>query len=162
MRYRVSVEEETLELEVERRADGTYRVFGAGGSELAVTPQASRSGLLTLLVAQEVIEVQPLEGEVHYRQERFSVHAESVLESGGTRPVVNGEGQGKLVASMPGRIVRVLCEPGLTVEQGSPLVVIEAMKMQNELCAKARVLVRTVHVSVGQVVERGAVLIEFE
>jgi biotin carboxyl carrier protein len=137
-------------------------VSGAGGPELEVTPQMSRSGLVNLLVAQEMIEVQPLEGEARYREERFSVHAKSVSEGGGTRPVVNGEAQGKIVASMPGRIVRVLCEPGLAVEQGSPLVVIEAMKMQNELCAKTRVLVRAVHVSVGQVVERGALLIEFE
>ena len=65
-------------------------------------------------------------------------------------------------ASMPGRIVRVLCEVGARVEANTPLVVIEAMKMQNELCAKSDATVRAVHVEVGQTVERGALLIEFE
>ncbi len=58
--------------------------------------------------------------------------------------------------------MRVLCEPGATVQQGAPLIVIEAMKMQNELCAKTAALVRAVHVAVGQTVERGSLLIELE
>jgi biotin carboxyl carrier protein len=162
MRYLVSVEQQTLLIEVERSADGNYRVSGEGGPELRVTPFASRSGLVSLLVAEQVFEVQPLEGEVRYRQERFAVHADDFLEQSRARSVVNGGDQQRLLASMPGRIVRVLCQASSVVEDGTPLIVIEAMKMQNELCASARATVRTVHVSVGQTVERGALLIEFE
>ena len=63
---------------------------------------------------------------------------------------------------MPGRIVRVACAVGEAVQKGSPLIVIEAMKMQNELYAKQDATVRAVHVKNGDTVERGAVLVELE
>lgn len=44
-----------------------------------------------------------------------------------------GEGPKKLIAPMPGKVVRVIAPAGSEVEQGAPVIVIEAMKMQNEL-----------------------------
>lgn len=44
-----------------------------------------------------------------------------------------GEGRQKVMASMPGKVIRVLVEEGDTVEAGQGLVVVEAMKMQNEM-----------------------------
>ncbi|MBM4375874.1 MAG: acetyl-CoA carboxylase biotin carboxyl carrier protein subunit [Deltaproteobacteria bacterium] len=61
---------------------------------------------------------------------------------------------------MPGRVVKVLVAEGETVEPGRPLVVVEAMKMENELCAEAAGVVRTVRASAGQTVDSGAVLLE--
>jgi biotin carboxyl carrier protein len=162
MRYLVTVEQQTLLVEVERSADGNYRVSGEGGPELRVSPFASHPGLVSLLVAEQVFEVQPLEGEVRYRQELFTVHVDDFLEQSRARSVANGGDQQRLLASMPGRIVRVLCQAGSVVEDSTPLIVIEAMKMQNELCASAHATVHKVHVGVGQTVERGALLIEFE
>jgi len=51
---------------------------------------------------------------------------------------------------------------GSTVQAGTPLIVIEAMKMQNELSAKSDATVRAIHVQVGQTVERGAPLLELD
>jgi biotin carboxyl carrier protein len=65
-------------------------------------------------------------------------------------------------APMPGLIVRVLIAPGDTVRAGDGLVVMEAMKMENELRAKGPGKVRTVSASVGTPVEKGAILIELE
>ena len=163
MRYLVSVGQETLELEVERHPDGGYRVHGAGGAVMRVLSLSSRAGLVSLLVDGQRIEVQPSESEVHFRQERFTVRAESPLERATSRAAPSiGALSKKLTASMPGRIVRVLCEVGAAVLEGTPLVVIEAMKMQNELCAKADAVVSAVHAQAGQTVERGALLLEFE
>jgi biotin carboxyl carrier protein len=64
-----------------------------------------------------------------------------------------------LVAPMPGRIVRVLCQAGDVVEPGTPLVVLEAMKMENELCAPARGRVEEVFVREGSPVEARAKLV---
>jgi pyruvate carboxylase subunit B len=69
-------------------------------------------------------------------------------------------GPAPLLAPMPGLIVRVLVEPGATVRAGDPLVVMEAMKMENELRAPSDGVVGSVRVSPGAAVERGAVLIE--
>lgn len=65
-----------------------------------------------------------------------------------------------LVAPMPGLIVKVLVVQGAAVSAGDPLVVMEAMKMENELRATAAGVVALVRASPGQAVEKGAVLIE--
>jgi biotin carboxyl carrier protein len=60
---------------------------------------------------------------------------------------------------MPGRVVRVLAERGRDVEAGDGLVVIEAMKMENELKAPEKGRVDEVAVREGQAVEAGALLL---
>jgi biotin carboxyl carrier protein len=65
-------------------------------------------------------------------------------------------------APMPGLIVRVEVEPGQEVRAGQPIVIMEAMKMENELRAEAAGLVARVLVAAGQPVEKGAILVEFE
>ena len=67
-----------------------------------------------------------------------------------------------LRAPMPGLIVRVEVEEGQEVEPGDGLIVMEAMKMENELRAEAVGTVASVEVSAGQAVERDAVLLRFE
>jgi biotin carboxyl carrier protein len=71
-------------------------------------------------------------------------------------------GAASLVAPMPGLVVRVLVQPGDRVQAGQGLVVIEAMKMENELRASGAGIVRSVPVSPGSAVEKGAILIEFD
>jgi acetyl/propionyl-CoA carboxylase alpha subunit len=163
VRYFVDVADSTLELEIERAPDGTFRVRAPGGQELCVTPLSQRPGLHTLSVAGRVLEVQPDEAEVRLAQERFRVRPQSQRERVATRSVAGDtRGSKELIAPMPGRIVRVSCAVGASVQKGAPLVVIEAMKMQNELCAKADEVIRAVCVASGDTVDRGAVLIEFE
>jgi pyruvate carboxylase subunit B len=67
-----------------------------------------------------------------------------------------------LVAPMPGLIVRVNVQPGDDVAAGQGLVVMEAMKMENELRAAGAGKVKAVRVSPGTAVEKGAVLVELE
>jgi pyruvate carboxylase subunit B len=71
-------------------------------------------------------------------------------------------GPAPLVAPMPGLVVRLLVQPGDRVQPGQGVIVVEAMKMENELRAKAAAVVRTVTVAVGSPVEKGAVLVEFD
>jgi pyruvate carboxylase subunit B len=63
---------------------------------------------------------------------------------------------------MPGLIVRVNVKAGDKVAQGQGLVVMEAMKMENELRAQAAGTVKNVSVTPGTAVEKGTVLIEME
>ena len=71
-------------------------------------------------------------------------------------------GPSALKAPMPGLVVRLHVEPGQKIAPGSRLVVLEAMKMENELRATGSAVVRTVLVRPGEAVEKGQVLIEFE
>jgi acetyl/propionyl-CoA carboxylase alpha subunit len=71
-------------------------------------------------------------------------------------------GPAPLVAPMPGLIVRVMAEPGDVVAPGQGLVVMEAMKMENELRAAGSGRVRAVHAKPGEAVDKGALLVELE
>jgi len=71
-----------------------------------------------------------------------------------------GRGAGLIKAPMPGRVVRILVEPGQNVKSGAGVVVVEAMKMENELAAPRDGVVAEVHVSEGQTVESGTPLIQ--
>jgi biotin carboxyl carrier protein len=65
-------------------------------------------------------------------------------------------------APMPGRIINVLVSVGEDVDAGTPLISLEAMKMENTLKSSGIGKVKTIHVAAGAVVEKGAALFEFE
>jgi biotin carboxyl carrier protein len=69
-------------------------------------------------------------------------------------------GPAPLVAPMPGLVVRVTVAPGDRVAVGQGLVVVEAMKMENELRASAPGIVTAVRAVAGTAVEKGAILVE--
>jgi 3-methylcrotonyl-CoA carboxylase alpha subunit len=71
------------------------------------------------------------------------------------------EATGRLTAPMPGRIVQVLVEKGAEVRRGTPLVILEAMKMEYTITAPADGTISSVHYTPGDVVEEGAELISF-
>ena len=71
-------------------------------------------------------------------------------------------GAAPLMAPMPGLVVRVNVQPGDTVSVGQGLVVMEAMKMENELRAPGGGRVKAVFAKPGSAVEKGAVLVELE
>jgi biotin carboxyl carrier protein len=73
-----------------------------------------------------------------------------------------GTGPTPLRAPMPGLVVRVEVAPGDEVQAGQGLVIVEAMKMENELKAATPGVVRAVHVTAGTAVEKDMVLVEFE
>lgn len=76
--------------------------------------------------------------------------------------VAKPAGPAPLRAPMPGLIVQLRVKVGDTIAAGDGLVVMEAMKMENELRAPAAGVVRAVHVTVGAAVEKGALLVELE
>ena len=76
-----------------------------------------------------------------------------------------GSGMGggdSLNSGMPGKIVKVMVEDGQDFEEGQPLLIMEAMKMENEMRAARSGKIKKVHVSAGDSVEAGATLISFE
>jgi biotin carboxyl carrier protein len=97
------------------------------------------------------------------RGHRFYVKAESErlrALAAALGPKAGSAGAGMVVSPMPGRVLKVLVAEGDTVAPGTALVVVEAMKMENELSADHGGTVRKVHVTAGQNVESGARLVE--
>ncbi len=71
-------------------------------------------------------------------------------------------GNGTINADIPGLVVEIKVKEGQVVHQGDPVVVVEAMKMQNELCAAVAGTVTTIPVNVGQAVNPGDPLVIIE
>jgi len=101
--------------------------------------------------------------EVHYDssvlQGKTDVHPVEVhdRDTSRTRPP---SADGRVKAPIPGVIARVLVEAGEQVEIGQPLLILEAMKMGNEIRAPRGGQVGTVHIAVGRIVTRGELLVE--
>ena len=70
----------------------------------------------------------------------------------------HGDGAARIIAPMPGKVVRVLVEVGESVEAGAGIAVVEAMKMQNELKSPKSGTVLTINAEVGATVNGGDLL----
>jgi len=70
--------------------------------------------------------------------------------------------ESSLKAPMPGLVIEVKVEVGRQVEPGDPLVVIEAMKMENIIKARTKATIKKVCVKAGESVEKGDLILEFE
>ncbi len=81
---------------------------------------------------------------------------ESLKKGGGM------SGGDNMVSQMPGKIVKVFVEKGDEVKAGDPLLIMEAMKMENEMRADQDCKIKQVHVKSGQNVESNTLLISFE
>ena len=68
----------------------------------------------------------------------------------------------ELKSNMPGKIIEIFAKPGEVIKSGKPLLIMEAMKMENEMRSSRDVKIKEVCVKQGDSVEAGAVLIRFE
>jgi biotin carboxyl carrier protein len=94
--------------------------------------------------------------EIDVQDERTR-HIQSLVGAGKIQ-----KGGGAVKAPMPGLVVKVLVEPGAAVSAGQGLVVLEAMKMENEIGAPRAGRVAEIAVHTGQTVESGARLLILE
>ena len=96
------------------------------------------------------------------RERRFHVIIADPRRWTAKRAGALGQERENILAPMPGKVVRVLVEPGDTVKAGQGVIVIEAMKMQNEMKARRGGRVAAVPVREGETVGAGAILATIE
>ncbi|MFK7948664.1 MAG: acetyl-CoA carboxylase biotin carboxyl carrier protein subunit [Saprospiraceae bacterium] len=65
-------------------------------------------------------------------------------------------------APMPGLVLDIMIEVGQTIEKGTPLLILEAMKMENVLKADGEGVVKSIEITKGQAVDKGQIMIEME
>lgn len=75
---------------------------------------------------------------------------------------VHADGLAEIKTAMPGKVVRVVCSVGDEIEKGSSVLVVEAMKMQNELKAPKSGIVKEIRVAEGSTVSAGDILATIE
>ncbi len=90
--------------------------------------------------------------------DRLGVELDDTVRGGALQGRAAATGPSRLKAPMPGKIVRVLTPPGTAVQVGQGLLVMEAMKMENEIRSPRAGLVQEIAVRDGQAVETGALL----
>jgi pyruvate carboxylase subunit B len=165
MRYFVTVGSRTFEVDL---SGATPTVDGeALAAELTAVPGTR---VRALLVDGHSYSLVALPGEKDDRWE-LTIAGErlsAVVVDERTRAIREMTGAGEetaeksVTAPMPGLVVRVEVEPGERVAAGQGVVIVEAMKMENELKAPADGVVASVAVQAGQTVEKGAVLLTLE
>jgi biotin carboxyl carrier protein len=135
------------------------------GGELVDVDVVPVGGQLSVRVAGQVVDLttegQPPDVGAIASGHRSYVRVESErLRAAEAAKKSGGGGAEKLIKSpMPGRIVKILVQPGDQVEAGKPLLVMEAMKMENEIKAKAAGTIGQIHVAAGDTVEGNAKLV---
>ncbi len=115
-------------------------------------------GVYSVLLNGASYEVRVSGTEASIGGHRYSVETVDPRQWKRTRTGVGAAGRAAITAPMPGRIVRVLVAEGDEVEAGQGIVVVEAMKMQNELKAPRAGRVTSLAVKAGDSVIAGAAL----
>ena len=167
VRLHVEVAGERLVVTVESvDRDGSRFTVSWGNTTYGVDVSRIRPGVLSLIVpsaghaSHEVTCYEPAPGELAIGLGGRRVRARV---SDGRRPrtetAAQAHGDHGVVAPMPGRVVRVLVEPGEAVQSGQGLAVVEAMKMENEVASPVAGVVSEVRTAVGDSVEAGGVLV---
>jgi len=75
---------------------------------------------------------------------------------------LGGDDAGGLFTQMPGKVVKILGTVGQKVEKGQTLLILEAMKMENEIKSNTTGVVKAIHVKAGDALENGVLMMEVE
>lgn len=163
MIYEVTVNGSTLEVAVERSEEG-YRVSVDGAEAVDVDLRQPEAHVLSLMVGGFCYEAGVVECDEGWDVDIYGTTHPCTVVDPKRKALRLGGGavEGVLSTSMPGRIVRLLVEVGQDVEAGQPLLIVEAMKMENEMKAPVAGRVEALMVAEGDAVEAGAALARIE
>jgi biotin carboxyl carrier protein len=137
------------------------------GRELPLDVSSTQNGVLSILVDGKSYEVKQestaTETNIVVGNARFGAVVRDPRSLRSRRSSGAGEeGVRKVIAPMPGKVVRILTPAGTAVEAGQGVLVIEAMKMQNEMKSPKKGTVKKINAIEGAAVEAGQVLAEIE
>ena len=162
MKFKVSVGGEPRIVELTRRGGGWECALD--GARRAVDVVEVAPAVFSLLLEGQSFTVSVERTGENYRLHTRGTELPATVENprrwrgradGGLGPA----GRQEIRAPMPGKVVRVLVEENQAVEAGQGLVVVEAMKMQNQIPSAQKGVVETILVREGDTVEHGTVLL---
>ena len=160
MTYDVTIDGKSHRLELARLNDRwSCRLDGRA---IEVDAVLARPDVLSLRLGNQAYEVkgEHVGGELHLSvgSVRFATEVRDPRSLRGRARAVDDHGPKKLTAPMPGKIVRVLAKQGEVVEAGAGVLVVEAMKMQNEIKSPKKGTIQKILASEGAPVNAGDVL----
>lgn len=164
MNLTADISGEKFQLDIKQ--DGSRVVAKIDGRSYELEERASQPGVYLLLSDGHVyecrvnhVEAQRDAMEITVGNHSYAVTLADPKRLRGTESFsAHADGTAQIIAPMPGKVVRVLVEEGAEVEAGAGVVVVEAMKMQNELKSPKTGKVTAISVAVGATVNAGDVL----
>jgi acetyl/propionyl-CoA carboxylase alpha subunit len=160
MLFEVTIDGKNYRLKLDRN-DGRWRCH-LDGREFEVDAILVRPDVLSLRVGNTAYEVKSerVAGDLYLwlGGTRFGAEVRDPRSLRGRTRAGEDHGPKKIVAPMPGKVVRLLVADGDEVELGSGVAVVEAMKMQNEIKSPKKGTVRKILKNEGEAVNAGDVL----
>lgn len=160
MIYDVSIDGKNHRLELNRN-DGRW-TCRLEGREVEVDAVLARPDVLSLRIGNQAYEIkcERVGSELHLwvGSVRFAAEVRDPRSLRGRTRAADDHGPKKLIAPMPGKVVRVLAREGEIVDSGAGILVVEAMKMQNEIKSPKKGTIQKVLVREGAPVNAGDVL----
>ncbi|MEX2247521.1 MAG: biotin/lipoyl-containing protein [Dehalococcoidia bacterium] len=165
-KYRLKLGDADHEVEVEPDASGGFRVTVGDRTSLVSLERINDSARYSLIVDNRPYDVFAEEGPTGFHVvvggRTIPVGTQTGRRGGKGAPAaldVDAGGEWVLKSPMAGIVQEIMVRADDEVQQGQVLIVVEAMKMQNELHARRAGTVKAVYVSVGQRVEQGTPLL---
>ena len=160
MLYDITIDGKKYRLDL-NRADGRWSCR-LDGREFEIDPILTRPDMLSLRIGDLAYEVKSerVANELHLwvGSTCFAVEVRDPRSLRGRTRAGDDHGPRKITAPMPGKVVRLLVREGDEVEPGQGVVVVEAMKMQNEIKSPKKGSIQKILVSEGAAVNAGDVL----
>ena len=165
MEFEFSIEEQTHKLQVDHK-NGKYLVK-LGDKQYNVDSQPISENCLSLLVDGKAYTVFIAEDEgkkyISLQGEQFCVEeAKAETEARSLAESDTLKGVPTISSPMPGKIVKILVGEGDGVEKGQGLVIVEAMKMENEIRSASTGIVKKINFKEGDLVDAAELIIELE
>jgi biotin carboxyl carrier protein len=164
MLYDVTIDGKNYRLEIER-AEGRWSCR-LDGQEVAVDAALARPDVLSLRIGNQSYEIKServagdkdSDWHVWVGRARFACEVRDPRALRSRARAADDDGPRKLTAPMPGKVVRVLVREGDAVEAGAGVLVVEAMKMQNEIKSPKKGTIQKMLAAEGVAVNAGDVL----
>jgi len=164
MTYDVTVGERAFSIRVDRDKAGGWTVQIDDGPARHIDARSPEPSVLSLVMGDRSYEAGLAPRDDGWEVDLLgrAYHCAVVDPRRAALKLGGGAGAGAIKTSMPGLVVRVMVEEGALVEEGDPLLVLEAMKMENEITAPIDGRIAAVHVAAGESLEAGAKLIQID
>ena len=162
MRFNLEIDGRSRKVDVDPAdTPGQWRIR-VDGEAVEADAHLLRPGVLSLLIGGKsyrvVLDADPADPALHIGAQRVPYRIDDPRSARSRRRQAKSDGPVSLKASMPGRVVRLLVEKGAAVAAHQGVLVIEAMKMQNEITAPKEGRVADLRVAAGDTVAAGDVL----
>ena len=167
MKYTAILNQQERDLEITRLDTHRYRVM-VDGEPHEVDARLCAPDLLSVLIDNTSYDISFSYTDpdvlLNFRNRHFNIEVldERRMRMRRVQSDLDISGPEVIKTSMPGKVVKVLVEEGQTIEPGAGVIIIEAMKMENEIRCRNGGVVKGIHVSAGQAIEGDVALIEIE